>query len=459
MPTLELFGPAARDSDGIIGNSSRLVNFYREPIAGGGQAPFILKSVLGMNATFATLGTSLVRAMHLDGGYLYAVAGDALYRVTTGGAVTALGTVSVGGNCTIASNDGKITVAGGGNYYVWNGTTLSQPTATRLTSFNSLAYINGYTILTGPNTSSERNDEFQWSDLLDPTTLDALNFNTADGVDGALIRAAAVNGVLFLFKAGSHEIWQPTGQANANAFSRLAGGVREVGLRSYRLFASFPDGAFFVDRDGRVRVISGIDTVPVSIPAVETAIVQGEPESCFFYADEGHRFLVIRFRDRPSWVFDLDVGEWHERAEGTDFGKWDAMSAAYFNGAWQVGMQDGTIRTLSRSNADGETPLRRTAVSRTIYQDDARFTVPRLQFRGRFGRSDLGRDAKVFIRLSRDNGVTFGPYQETEVGGQGDYDARCIFRRLGQFRSFTVEMNISDEADLSMLADAQVDVA
>lgn len=122
-------------------------------------------------------------------------------------------------------------------------------------------------------------------------------------------------------------------------------------------------------------------------------------------------------------------------------------------------MVDGTVQTLSRSNADGGTPLRRTAVSRTLYSEDKRLSVSALQFRGRFGRSDLGREAKVFIRVSRDNGISWGQYKEREVGDLGDHDARCIFRRLGQSRSFTVEMNISDPADISMLADARVEVA
>lgn len=336
MPTLEFVGQSARDQDAVIGNSSRLVNFYREPIAGGGQARFLLKSVLGMNATYADTKATLVRAMHVTDGKIYAVAADKLYEIRQGGAVTLLGAVTVGDDCTIDANDGDITVAGNGSYYVWNGSSLSQPSATRLTSFNSLCFLGNYTVLTGPNTLSERNDEFQWTDLADPTTLDALNFNTADGRDGALIRCAAVNGVLFLFKDRGHEVWQLTGQSGANAFSRLAGGVRDVGLKSYRLFANLPDGAFFVDQDNRVRVIDGIDTVPVSIPAVETSLAQDEPQSCFYYSDEGHRFLVIRFRGRPAWVFDLDVGEWHERGEGTDHSEWKALCAVFFDGAWQV---------------------------------------------------------------------------------------------------------------------------
>jgi hypothetical protein len=452
MPTLEFVGQSARDSDFEMAQSSRLVNYYREPIPGAGQARYALKSVLG-TASFADLGKLLLRRIGVVSGTLYAVAADTLYSVTTAGAATEIGTTTVGANCTIAGNNGVVTVAGGGKYYTWDGTTLAEPTAGAFSSFGSVTFLGNYTVLTEYN-----GRRFQWSDLADPDTLDALNFATAEGRDGDLIRGEAISGNLWLFKSDSHEIWTLTGQGGASAFSRLAGGVRDVGLKAYSLFTRFDGGAFFVGDEGTCYIIAGGRLQPVSLPAVESAIAAETPTNCFYYEDEGHKFCVVRFENRPAWVYDIATGEWHERAEGTDFGAWGALDSANFNGSWRVGTIFGVITTLTRNNADTTGEMRRTAVSRTLYGDGQRFSVRELEFRGRFGKPNLGREAKAFVRISRDNGLTWGQPMDVHLGDQGEYRSRAILRRLGADRQFTVEWNMSDETDFSVLADARVEV-
>lgn len=452
MPTLEFVGQSAQDSDFIAAQSSRLVNYYREPIPAGGQARFALKSVLG-TTSFADLGELLLRAMRLVDGTLYAVVANSLYSVTSGGVATDHGTVTVGTNCSIAGNNGVVTVAGEGKYYTWDGTTLSEPTAGAFSSFGSVTFLGNYTILTEYN-----GRRFQWSNLADPDTLGGTNFATAEGNDGDLIRGEAIDGNLWLFKGDSHEIWTLTGQSGASAFSRLAGGVRDVGLLAYSLLAKFDGGAFFVGDEGTCYIIAGGQLQPVSTPAVETAIGAETPTNCFYYEDEGHKFCVVRFQGRPAWVFDIATGEWHERAEGTDFGAWGAVASVNAFGSWKVGDIFGKINTLTRNNADVSGEMRRTAVSRTFYSEGQRIAIPEIEFRGRFGRSDLGRDATAFVRISRDNGLTWTQPRDINLGTLGEYETRAIVRRLGTSRQFTVEWNMSDPTDFGLLADARMEV-
>lgn len=453
MPTLEFVGQSARDSDAVFAQTSRLVNLYREPIVGAGQAQYVLKSVLGMTL-FVDTGGLLLRAMTLSGGQLFTVGNDRLYQITMLGGVTNLGETVVGANCSIASNNGTVTLAGGGRYYIWNGSSISQPTAGAFSDFGSVDFLGNYTLLT------ERNGrQFCWSDLADASTLPALNFATAEGRDGDIIRGVTISGNYWIFKSDSHEIWTLTGQSGADAFSRLSGGVRDVGLKAYGLFTRLDGGAFFLGDDGICYLVGGAALQPVSIPAVETAIGAETPVQCFYYEDEGHKMCVVRFRNRPAWVYDLSTGEWHERSEGTDFGAWTGTCSALLNGKWYVGTEGGKVNLLSRTNQDEGNAMRRTAVSRTLYLEGRRFGVSELEFRGRFGRSDLGRDAKCFIRVSRDNGLTWSGQKEKSLGDQGDYGKRVVYRKLGASRQFTVEWNMSDETDFPLLADARVEVA
>jgi len=452
MPTLEFVGQSAQDADAIFAQSSRLVNMYREPVISSGQSQYVLKSALGMSS-FASTGQLLARSMTTMNGNIFLVVNDKLFEASPAGSLFNRGDVVVGEECSIASNNGTITTAGGGRYYIWNGSSITQPTAGEFEDFGSVTFLGNYTFLT------ERNGrKFCWSDLADASTLPALNFATAEGRDGDLIRCMNIGGNLWLFKSNSHEIWSLTGQAGASAVSRLSGGVRDIGLKGYGLITQIDGGGFFVGDDGICYLVSGASLQPVSIPAVETAIKSETPKTCFYYEDEGHKICVVRFRGRPAWCYDISTGEWHERSEGVDFGGWTATCSAAIGGLWVVGTEYGMINTLTRSNSDVSAPLRRSAISRTLYLDGQRFGVSELEFRGRFGRSDLGRDASCYIRVSRDNGLTWGQPISRSLGDLGDYGKRLIYRRLGLGRQFTVEWNMTDPTEFSMLSDARAEV-
>lgn len=454
MPTIEFVGQSSSDEDARFAQTGRLVNFYREPIAGQGQASWLLKGVPGMSATFADTGTLLVQAMLAVGDSLWVVANDGLYEIDAAGVVSSRGPVIVGEDCTIASNNGVVTVAGQGLFYTLASGSLTQPTAGAFSDFGSVSFLGGYSVLT------ERNGRrFQWSDLADATTLPGLNFASAEGRDGDLIRGMAINGNLWLFKGDSHEIWALTGQSGASAFARISGGVRDTGLLAYGLITRFDGGAFFVGDEGIAYVVNGLDLVPVSIPAVETAVQTETPRHCFYYEDEGHKFCVIRFRNRPAWVYDLATAEWHERAEGNDIGAWTAVAAEKFGSAWRVGTELGKINTLTRTQEDVTGELVRRAVGRTLYFDGARPTVAQMEVRGRFGFADIGRVPRLMLRVSRDNGSTWAEMEDRPIGALGEFSARAIWHRLGSGYQFTPEVTISDPADVPLLADARVEVA
>lgn len=442
MPMLEFVGQSARDADNLRANPSRLVNLYREPVDPGDK--YALKSVLG-TTEFADVGGVFVRAMAEVEGSIYALANLALQKIDTDGTVTSLGVTLDDANASVAGNNGNVTAVIGGAYYLWDGATLTNPVAGAFSSFGALEYLGNYTILTELN-----GRRFQWSGVADPTDLPGLSFSTADGRDDNIIRPLALNGQLYLLKAGSIEVWYLTGEAGALAFERQVGGVMDVGLKSFGLVARFDGGAFMVGDDNRAHILAG-QLQPVSTPAVETAIKTCNPQDCLTYDDEGHTFCVITFEDCPAWVYDVSTGEWHERAEGSGLSHWPVSTSARMDGEWYLGKDGGKIMHLERNNSDDGGPLVRLARSRVLYMDGSRFTVSEVEIFPRVGFDA----ATVELSVSRDGGIVWGS-PKARSWEVGEYSKRINWRNLGQFRQAAIEIRMTDPVDVPISSQARV---
>lgn len=444
---IEFIGSTRRDGDNIGAGPERLVNLYRERVGNR----MVLKGVPGQ-VSFVNLNDILGRDITEVGGILYAVSGGALYSITSGGVATNLGAIADDQETFMEGYADNVTIAAGGNYYVWNGTTLSTVTGGAFASVGSVAFLGGYTILTEKNGS-----RFQWAELQNPGTLDALQFATAEAVDDTISRAISHGGNLYLFGKASTEIWYLTGGAGANAFGRLAGGVIDRGVLAPGLAVDFGPGLFMVGDDGIAYILSGNTLQPISGRGFETAVAEETPTHCFNYEVEGHKFIVVRFSGRPSWVYDISSGEWHERAIGNEHDAWDVVGAVKAYGKWRgINVLSGVV-TLEGPSDLGATILKR-AVSTTYEGDETRFRVQRIVMRARTGFSDLGRDMNMVARFSRDRGVTWGPPKARTLGGLGEYGTRAVWRSLGQFRSLTMEITMGDNTDAPVFTDAVLDV-
>ena len=474
MAFVEFVGQSQKDADFNAASTSRLVNCYREPIEGEYQ----IKSVLG-TGQLADLSTAFMRAMEEVNGDIYCVSGGALYLVERLGNKTNIGAV-MDGDSTISGNNGDVVVAAGGTYYVWDGSTLSQPTGGAFSAVGSVEFIGQTTVMT--ELGGRR---FQWSGVADATSLSGLDFATAEGRDDDILRAVVINGNLWLMKENSCEIWYQT----ASGFSRVSGGVLDTGLKSFGLVAKFDGGAFFVGDDGVAYITNGAGLQPVSTPAVETDISQGAARRCFYYEDEGHKFCVIQFSDRMAWVYDLSMGEWHNRASGTQLNPWRVVSAVKAWGYWHCGNDLGKVLRLLRVNTDFDGPLVRKMVSRTLRTGEYQ-TISRFELFGRVGEAETGGDVTyvlggidyilvdsdglalfhslvegemrppaLFIKTSKDGGKTWGNEKWRNFGALGDYDARLVWRSLGSARQFTVEVTISDPVELPIKSRALVEAA
>ena len=482
MPIVEFAGQSSQEDGVISANSSRLLNLYRQRVMDGGVTRYLLRPVPGQTVATDLEAVFMRRLSWIDGN-MYAACGGKLFQADDAGFKFEISAIEDDENTTITGNTGKVLTCAGGNYYVWDGSTLTQPTGAAFSDFGSVETVGNYSLLT------ERNGRrIQWTDLAAPGTFDALNFATTESGYDKNIRGMAIAGNYWVFKERSIEVWYETGLGGVSAFQRVQGGVINRGLRSFNLAAKTPDGAFFVGEDGVAYIISGQAIEPISSPAVNAAINEFNPTHCFYYEDDGQKFCVVRFGDRPAWCFDLATGEWHERAEGRTFDAWTAVDAAKSdNGNWVTARRGGTICSLSRIQQDLGAHLHRRAVSKTLREGSRPFRVKELEFFGAFGEGghtpyvgytlalgdgylglldypyDMGdnggNDTRLRYSVSRDGGNTFGRERLLNIGGRGEYQNRAIARSLGQFHRVTVRLDIAEDFEIPVFSDARLEVA
>ncbi|WP_386681828.1 hypothetical protein [Loktanella sp. R86503] len=485
----EFAAQSAQDSDNRWAASSRLLNMYREPIDGR----TVVKSVPG-TLLFGNLPGVFCRAMAEVDGILYAVHGEYLYKVEANGVAVQIGTIPDDPNTTISGNNGKVTICAGGNYYLWDGTTLSEPAAGAFSEFGSVTFYKQLTVLT--ELGGRR---VQWSNPAAPATLDGLSFATAETSDADIVRAIPLGGALWVFKEASTEVWASyTDTSGAIALQAIAGSTSDRGLKAFGLMAAIPNGVFFVGNDNVAYLGSQEGMQRVSNAAVETSIAQEEPTGAAYYEDEGHKFCALLFDSRPAWVVDIATGEWHERAEGNTLGPWSVQVIARAYGKFIAGTKRGPLVRFARVGADLGKPLVRRVSGRTLDGGMDRFRIHEVSLpmtvgtvynapTGEITFEDvvvtmldgtpitmlddddtkvtiienvemprLPSEEEIELRVSGDNGFTWSKPIARGLGLIGEYNRRVVWNRLGQYEQFTAEITYAGPADISIDASLNI---
>jgi hypothetical protein len=485
LPRVEFVNQSASNDASIASNPARLLNLYPSPVADGANArtTFLLKSVLGQEA-LSNIGDFPIRASGRGNGKNWIVGDGKLWEVSSIGGLTNRGTVADDANTTIDGNQSLVTIVSGNKYYTWNGTIIAEPTTKTFSNVGSHCYIGGFTVITEKN-----GKRFQWSTIGDAGTLNALDFASADRVDDNILRAAEFRGNLLLFGDRSTEIWTLDPDASTNPQRFVYTDVTNTGLKSFNLLTRFDDALFFVGNDNRAYIFGqGV----VSNTSVETAIAKSTPTHCFYYEDEGQKFCVIRFSDRPAWVYDITTGLWHERSEGAGHVRWRATCSLREGANWAVGNADGDLLFLTRSNEDLNGPLYRRMISRPITLGDRKFTIAEVEFLARVGEHSLtgattfalsvgdgfvllleagspddfallldtepaeARDAEIGFYISRDGGFTWIGPKVRSMGRLGDYQQRMTWHSQGQAQQVAFRFDIAEPADISLYSDGYV---
>lgn len=321
---------------------NRCVNLYAEVIPEGGKEPAYLQRCPGITEV-VTVGTGPIRGLYPLGGYLYVVSGNEFYRVTTGYVATLLGTISGTSPVVMADNGTQIFIAANPDGYIYNASTqtFAQITDEDFPGAVAVGYLDGYFVFNEPD--SQR----VWvTSLLDGTSIDPLDFASAEGSPDGLVSLIIDHREAWLFGTNSVEVWYNSGDADF-PLARIQGAYNEIGCIAPYSVAKMDNSVFWLGADARGQGIvyraNGYQGQRVSTHAVEYAIQQyGDlsDATAYTYQQDGHAFYVLNFTNADTtWVFDAATGSWHERAayRNGDFKRHRGNNHARFNSAPHLG--------------------------------------------------------------------------------------------------------------------------
>ena len=332
---------------------NRMVNLFPEIIPEGGKEPGFLQRAPGLKF-LQTIGTGPIRALwahQTNGSDFYVVSGREFYKLTsTTGTPTLLGTVSGTGPVSIADNGTQIFLACNPDGFIYNESTnvFQQITDPDFAGAVTVSYLDGYFVFNQPNS------QIIWvTQLLDGTSVDPLDFASAEGSPDGVVGILSDHRELWVFGTDSVEVWYDSG-ATDFPLQRIQGAFNEIGCVAPFSIAKLDNGIFWLGTDARGQGIvyraNGYTGQRVSTHAIEWQIQQYGNISdavAYTYQQDGHAFYVLNFpTGNTTWVYDVATQAWHERCgfDNGDFMRHRGNNQCNFSGNIIIGdFENGNI--------------------------------------------------------------------------------------------------------------------
>ena len=446
---------------------NRMVNLFPEATPENGKDVGFLNRAPGLRL-LATVGSGPVRGMWQYGGYGYVVSSNTLYRVDAAWNATVLGTVSGSGPVSMSDNGTQLFVACNPLSYIYNATTgvFAQITDLDFAGAVTVGYIDGYFVFNQPNSQTI------WvTQLLDGTSVDPLEFASAEGSPDNLVGLIVDHREVWLFGTNSVEVWYDSGNVNF-PLERIQGAFNEIGCAAPYSIAKLDNGLFWLGSDARGNGIvyraNGYTGQRVSTHAIEFAIQSYANISDAFaytYQQEGHAFYVLTFpTGNATWVYDVATGAWHERAAfyNGQFSRHASNCQMSFNNEIVVGdCASGNLYAFDldvyADNGGAQRWLRSWRAIPSGQNNLKRTAQHSLQLDCETGvglNTGQGSDPQAMLRWSDDGGHTWSNEHWASMGAIGASGTRTFWRRLGmtdKLRDRVYEVSGSDPVKVALI--------
>jgi len=402
------------------------------------------------------------------GGYGYVVSSNTLYRVDAAWNATVLGTVSGSGPVSMSDNGTQLFVACNPLSYIYNATTgvFAQITDLDFAGAVTVGYIDGYFVFNQPNSQTI------WvTQLLDGTSVDPLEFASAEGSPDNLVGLIVDHREVWLFGTNSVEVWYDAGGVNF-PLERIQGAFNEIGCAAPYSIAKLDNGLFWLGSDARGNGIvyraNGYTGQRISTHAIEFAIQSYTNISDAFaytYQQEGHAFYVLTFpTGNATWVYDVATGAWHERAAfyNGQFSRHASNCQMSFNNEIVVGdCASGNLYAFDldvyADNGGAQRWLRSWRAIPSGQNNLKRTAQHSLQLDCETGvglNTGQGSDPQAMLRWSDDGGHTWSNEHWASMGAIGASGTRTFWRRLGmtdKLRDRVYEVSGSDPVKVAII--------
>lgn len=379
-------------------------------------------------------GSGPIRGVFRKGGAilnrLVALSGNKLYRVDAGSA-TEIGTVAGPGRMSAEGSPSAVMLTCGTTAYTTDGATLNTVAIPDSQNVIAIDILNSYFLL-----AVENFGRFYWS-AIGGTTVDPLDYATAEAQPDTLQTLKVVGDVLWLVGRLSLEAWQPTGDLDL-PFQRITGRTFGIGCvardTAQKLSVGGVDTMCWVGADG---VVYRLNPNPVRISdfGMEERIKKADPASLYATTAKwvGRDFYILHIPGQGTFACDLSTGFWDE---------WDSYDRPLFRGAVStVGPDDlpllgddetGVIWSLTEAQRTDGSDLVVFEFSGLLQNNEAPQRCNNVGLDCSTGLApDPEDDPMIAMAYSPDRGKTWVETEDQPLGRQGEYVERVMWPRLG----------------------------
>lgn len=422
------------------GGSAVIINGFAEQVGEEGKTPWHIYATDGLQG-FADLdaitpaGGGVRAALNLDG-VLYSVAGTRVYKTTSNGVVTLLGSMNISTTAPVFMERNRrstpdIAIVCDGLMYYVRADVLAQVTDVDLLAPTSLSFVDGYFVI------GTANNKWQIGAIDDASAWDPLDFARADANPDAVVTVSAMQSQAVIFGELSTEFHRNTGNADF-AFEFVTSA--DVGCLAAGSVQRLEQSIAFVASDRTVRMFVGYEARRVSSHAVERDIESLTDRSIIkssTWVKDGHTFYSITAPGFWTWAYDTVTALWHRRKS---YGRpdWRVTTVTAFAGKLIAGDADsGKLYEMSAAFTDeAGDPLVTEVITPPVHafpneiRHDALFIdLERGVGTGQGDPEDV--DPEVMVDWSEDGGATFGNERCLKLGQQGKAVIRVDTWRLG----------------------------
>jgi hypothetical protein len=382
------------------------VNLYLVAMEAAGKTRFTMESAPGY-ATLAHLGAEVRGCFTTNDRTFWAIDSTLYEQTNASGAVVSRGTFqSSTGVVEFEYGTTQLVMVDGLYGYVL---TLGTGTFTRIVDdafygANRVAFLDGFFLFNRPDTG-----QFYSTAINDATTLDALDYATAEAAPDDLVCVVVVQKRLLMMGQYTTEFWRDSGAADFPF--EPGGGLMEVGCMAAHSPRVIDNTVYWLGRDrsgpGSVYRLNGYNAERVATDAVDQSLQSSTDLSAavaYTYQDQGFSFYAIKAPGVPGvWVYNIKAQAWDRRCDQDEAGQWVADRVGFHTynfGRHFVGGDDGTLyRMGSDVYVKGSDPLVRERTS----PHNAAPSLQRLFFRAltvdcTTGEAALGEDPQVELQ-------------------------------------------------------------
>lgn len=447
--------------DSLPLSAQRCVNGYAERQPPDAKTPIPVFGWPGLSL-FSTAGNGPIRGGWLFNGIAYFVSGDEIYKVTSDGTATSVGTGIDGSDRVVIADNGTqmCIVTGSSGYIYTTAGGLEQIADADFEPAATVDYFDSYFVFDRVGTN-----QFAISGPLDGTAFDGADFASAEVSPDKVMAVVRHKDNLRILGQVTMETMYDDPSQNF-PLQRIGGGLVERGVLASRAFVREDNAIFFVGNDRIMYRLDDITPKRISHHAIESAWRDYETVSdafCDSISWSGHKFIVVQFPSEPAtWVHDIATGLWFEldswESTNIAIGRWRGNCVVHAYGKVLVGdYATGRIGELSSTTYDefGNT-LRMELTAPMVHQDRKRLFVSRFELDMETGvglTSGQGSDPQVMLEMSDDGGRSWtSPEAWMSLGAIGAYTQRLRWLRQGNTFGRIYRMSITDPVKRTVLA-------